>query len=150
MLVSHLCCPSWCVALFTCLFAGPTVEEAVALRANYASIIWLSFLGWVGCSMMLYGLAGARAGGGGRQGESAEAGVTLSLLLELMVKLCCKPLFAICEQQAFLSFFNCPKAGLHFHEDNERCVPCFWFLCFAFQNPPSPDKFPNVTSDAGS
>lgn len=82
----------------------------MALRANYASIIWLSFLGWVDCSMMLYGLAGAGAGGGGRQGESAEAGVTLSLLLELMVKLCCKPLLAICEQQAFLSFFNCPKA----------------------------------------
>lgn len=23
MLVSHLCCPSWCVALFTCLFGAP-------------------------------------------------------------------------------------------------------------------------------
>lgn len=82
MLVSHVCCPSWYVALFTCLFAGHTVEEVVAPRANYASIIWLSFLGWVGCSMMLYALAGAGAGGGGGQGESAEARVALSLLLE--------------------------------------------------------------------
>lgn len=82
--------------------------------------------------------------------DSAEAGVALSLLLELMVKLCCRPLFAICEQQAFLSFFNCPKAGLDFHEDNKRCVPSFCFLCFAFQNPPSTDEFPSFTSDAGS
>lgn len=82
--------------------------------------------------------------------DSAEAGAALSLLLELMVKRCCKLLLAICEQQAFLSFFNCPKAGLDFHKDKKRYVLCFCFLYFAFQNPPSPDQFPNFTSDVGS
>lgn len=54
--------------LLTCLFAGPTMEEVVAPRASFASIIWIGFLGWVGCSLMLHTLAS----GSGRQGETAQ------------------------------------------------------------------------------
>lgn len=57
-------------ALLTCLSADSTREEVGAPKASYGSIIWVGFLGWVGCSLMLHTLAGA--GASGRQGERVQ------------------------------------------------------------------------------